>query len=59
MSNPTQALQIPADTRANSTAQTGFNPENHVKCEPYMENTLQIPCGEATEIEPEAIEVQG
>lgn len=59
MINPTQAPQIPAETRANNTALDGSNPENHVKCETYMENTLQIPCGEATEIEPEAIEVGG
>ena len=59
MSNPAQVPPIHADTRANNTAQTGFNPENNVKCDLDMENTEQIPCGEAFEIEPEAIEVVG
>ena len=59
MRNPAQVPQIQADARANNTAQTGFNPENNVKCDPYMENTEQIPCGEAFEIEPEVIEVGG
>jgi len=42
---------------AYNTDLSGIAAKAEVKCGPYMENTAQIPCGEATEIEAEAIEV--
>lgn len=45
--------------RANTPDEHDANPEIHVKCSEDLEDPVQIPCGEAFEIEAESIEVHG